>query len=72
VSGAIDTGFLDAEGDTIRARLIGDPPSVVKEIAADARRAGPVGSGADRRASPFGPADNGGTDPWTSLRNARV
>jgi acetyl-CoA carboxylase biotin carboxylase subunit len=67
VSGSIDTGFLDAEGDAMRARLLGEPPSVVQEIAAAART--------DRRAGPFGPAGTSeptSTDPWTSLRDARV
>src|SRR5687767_8856168 len=73
VAGAIDTGFLDAEGDAIRARLSGETPAVVEAVAAAARvsgRVGPVGPPTDRRAGPFGPAD--GTDPWTSLRGARV
>src|SRR5262245_19829983 len=43
VSGSIDTGFLDAEGDAIRSRLITEPPAVVQKIAAAARRAGPSG-----------------------------
>ena len=73
VAGAIDTGFLDAEGDAIRARLSGETPAVVEAVAAAARvsgRAGPFGAATDRGAGPFGPAD--GTDPWTSLRGARV
>jgi acetyl-CoA carboxylase biotin carboxylase subunit len=81
VAGSIDTGFLDNEGDAIRARVsVGIPPSV-EAVAAAVRRAGTVepSAAADRRAGPFGPADRGagpfgpaGTDPWTSLRGARV
>ena len=73
VAGAIDTGFLDAEGDAIRARLSDETPAVVEAVAAAARvsgRAGPFGAATDRRAGPLGPADD--TDPWTSLRGARV
>ena len=62
VAGAIDTGFLDAEGDAIRAQLSGETPAVVEAVAAAARVSG--------RAGPVGPADD--TDPWTSLRGARV
>ena len=71
IAGSIDTGFLDKEGDAIRARVsVGIPPSV-EAVAAAARRAGTVepSGAADRRAGPFGPA---ATDPWTSLRGARV
>jgi acetyl/propionyl-CoA carboxylase alpha subunit len=70
VAGALDTGFLDAEGDAIRARLRDEAPPVVQELAAAARatgRAGPVG--------PAGPAEKTGPaalDPWTSQRGARV
>jgi acetyl/propionyl-CoA carboxylase alpha subunit len=68
VSGSIDTGFLDAEGDAIRARLIGEPPPVVEAIAAAARGTEARGAG------PSGPAGTRRTniDPWTSLRDARV
>jgi acetyl/propionyl-CoA carboxylase alpha subunit len=62
VAGSIDTGFLDEEGEAIRARLSGETPVVVEAIAAAARVSG--------RAGPFGPAED--TDPWTSLRGARV
>ena len=62
VAGSIDTGFLDEEGEAIRARLSGETPVVVEAIAAAARVSG--------RAGPFRPADD--TDPWTSLRGARV
>jgi len=62
VAGSIDTGFLDEEGDAIRARLSGETPAVIEAIAAVARTS--------RRVGPFRPADD--TDPWTSLRGARV
>jgi acetyl-CoA carboxylase biotin carboxylase subunit len=73
VVGSIDTGFLDEEGDAIRSRLSVEPPAIVKAVAAAARvsgRAGPFGAASDRRAGPLGPADD--SDPWTSLRGARV
>ena len=65
VAGNVDTGFLDAEGDAIRARLSPTPPPEVIAVAAAARathatpssRAGSVSSGAD---------------PWSVLRGARV
>ena len=70
IAGALDTHFLDTEGDTIRARLSGDTPAIVDAVAAAARA---------RRAGPFGPAERSGpadtpagADPWTSLRGARV
>jgi acetyl-CoA carboxylase biotin carboxylase subunit len=62
VSGALDTGFLDAEGDAIREQLREETPQAVLAVAAAARAAG-------SRAGPFGPA---GTDPWTALRGTRV
>jgi len=74
IAGSLDTGFLDAEGDAIRARLGSETPAIVETVAAAARtgRAGPFGpAGGD----PIGRADNDGpavTDPWTSLRGARV
>jgi len=73
IAGSIDTGFLDKEGDAIRARLNVETPSSIEAVAAAARSAG---SQAGRRAGPFGPANPSGpadtTDPWTSLRGARV
>jgi acetyl-CoA carboxylase biotin carboxylase subunit len=71
IAGSIDTGFLDKEGDAIRERLSLETPSSVEAVAAAARKAGPPGPGAtDRSAGPSGRA--GTTDPWTSLRDARV
>jgi acetyl-CoA carboxylase biotin carboxylase subunit len=70
IDGSIDTGFLDTEGEAIRARLSGETPAVVEAVAAAAR--------ATRRAGPFGPADGPSApadktpDPWASLRGARV
>jgi acetyl-CoA/propionyl-CoA carboxylase biotin carboxyl carrier protein len=73
IAGSIDTGFLDKEGDAIRARLNVETPSSIEAVAAAARSAG---SQAGRRAGPSGPANPSGpadtTDPWTSLRGARV
>ena len=66
ISGDIDTGFLDAEGDVIRAGLSAEPPREIAAIAAAARAEGAFASGARR-----GPAPRG-DDPWTSLGGLRV
>jgi acetyl/propionyl-CoA carboxylase alpha subunit len=68
-AGSIDTGFLDAEGDAIRARLSENPPPVVAEIAAAVRSADTGRAGPSGTAGTSGP---GATDPWTSLRDTRV
>jgi acetyl-CoA carboxylase biotin carboxylase subunit len=73
VSGALDTGFLDAEGDALREQLREETPAAVLAVAAAARAEG-------RRAGPSGlagtgPAGNGPAhdiDPWTVLRGTRV
>ena len=65
VAGTVDTGFLDAEGDAMRARLSSDPSPEAIAVAAAARASGataPRGGG--------GRANN--IDPWSSLRGARV
>ena len=66
VSGNIDTGLLDADGDAIRARLSPSPSPEAVAVAAAARAAGPP---ATTRSSAAGAAN---IDPWSSLRNARV
>jgi len=66
VSGNIDTGLLDADGDAIRARLSSSPSPEAVAVAAAARAAGPP---ATTRSSAAGAAN---TDPWSSLRGARV
>jgi acetyl-CoA carboxylase biotin carboxylase subunit len=63
VSGSIDTGFLDSEGDAIRARLNGEPSPVVRAVAEAART---------QVTSPTARRDTGGFDPWSSSRGARV
>jgi acetyl/propionyl-CoA carboxylase alpha subunit len=63
IAGSLDTGFLDADGEAIRARLGDDPPPAVEVVAAAARATG--------RTGPSGPARTN-VDPWTSLRGARV
>ena len=68
VSGSIDTGFLDTERTAIRARLSTETPAVVEGIAATARTAG--GAGPFKPA--IGPSGPAASDPWTSLRGARV
>jgi acetyl/propionyl-CoA carboxylase alpha subunit len=72
VAGSLDTGFLDAEGDAIRARLREEAPPVVQAVAAAARasRAGPSGPAGTRNPEPG--TRNRAPDPWTSLRGARV
>jgi acetyl-CoA carboxylase biotin carboxylase subunit len=72
VAGSIDTGFLDEEGDAIRARLSVEPPAIVEAVAAAARVSGRVGPFGPAGSSPLGPAGGTTTDPWTSLRGARV
>jgi acetyl/propionyl-CoA carboxylase alpha subunit len=74
IAGSIDTGFLDAEGDAIRSHLRNEAPAVVEAIAGAARRAGAVGPtrpGSFGRGATSEPAGTA-TDPWTSLRGARV
>ncbi len=66
VSGNIDTGFLDAEGDAIRARLSSSPSPEVVAVAAAARAAGTTA------AARSGAARVDDIDPWSSLRGARV
>ena len=71
VRGDVTTGFLDAEGDALSARVAAEPSSDVLAIAAavamtpDAGAAGLSGSGkaGDGTESP---------DPWTTLRGVRV
>jgi acetyl-CoA carboxylase biotin carboxylase subunit len=65
IAGEIDTGFLDTEGDAIRARLRDEVPAAVQAIAAAVRDTRPAAFTSGR-----GPA--GPDDPWTSLRGARV
>jgi acetyl/propionyl-CoA carboxylase alpha subunit len=65
IAGNIDTGFLDVEGDAIRARLSPAPTPEARAVAAAALSAG--GAPAARRGS-----NANSVDPWWSLRNARV
>jgi acetyl/propionyl-CoA carboxylase alpha subunit len=60
IAGAIDTGFLDAEADSLRARLIAEAPPEALAVAAA------VGD-----AAPPGPP-SAGSDPWSSLRDVRL
>jgi len=64
VAGNIDTGFLDAEGDAIRARLSSSPSPDVVAVAEAARAAGTAVTARGARADTI--------DPWSSLRGARV
>jgi acetyl-CoA carboxylase biotin carboxylase subunit len=64
IAGNVDTGFLDAEGDTIRARLSSSPSPAVVAVAAAARAVGPTVAARGARADSI--------DPWSSLRGVRV
>ena len=66
VSGDIDTGFLDAEGDAIRSGLPSTPPPEALAIAAFARTEGPSLTSSRRGGAVPG------IDPWSTLRGARV
>jgi acetyl-CoA carboxylase biotin carboxylase subunit len=66
VAGAIDTAFLDSEGDAIRARLSSPAPPEIALIADAARAPGTLPA----RVAHAG--QSSGIDPWTSLRGARV
>jgi acetyl-CoA/propionyl-CoA carboxylase biotin carboxyl carrier protein len=61
ISGAIDTRFLDAEADALRARLAGEPSSEALAVAAAVSQAIP-----QQRTSAAV------TDPWSSLRDVRL
>jgi acetyl/propionyl-CoA carboxylase alpha subunit len=65
ISGALDTGFLDAEGETIRGRLRDEAPAAVHAVAAAVRATGSTVVAREHGRSTPG-------DPWTSLRGARV
>jgi len=71
IAGAIDTGFLEAAGAAIRARLGRETPAAVDAVARAARSAGPSRPAAGRGARSLAPAAVA-IDPWTSLRGARV
>jgi acetyl-CoA carboxylase biotin carboxylase subunit len=65
IASEIDTGFLDAEGDAIRARLSSTPTADVIAIAAAARASGTaLGARPGSTRTPI--------DPWSSLRGSRV
>jgi acetyl/propionyl-CoA carboxylase alpha subunit len=64
IAGELDTGFLDAEGDAIRARLTYDATPAVLAITAAARSVRLHPDHAQRSSA--------GLDPWISLRGARV
>ena len=64
ISGNVNTGFLDVEGEAIRARLSSSPPPEALAVATAARADGasPVARGSFETR----------LDPWSSLRGARV
>jgi acetyl/propionyl-CoA carboxylase alpha subunit len=64
ISGNVDTGFLDVEGEAIRARLSSSPPPEALAVATAARADG---------ASPVAHRSfETRADPWSSLKGARV
>jgi acetyl-CoA carboxylase biotin carboxylase subunit len=84
ISGDLDTGFLDTEGASLRARLSDDPPPDALAVAASGpAEAGPHDSTAASSSevsagSDVGAGSNVGagfsrpeTDPWTTLRGWR-
>jgi 3-methylcrotonyl-CoA carboxylase alpha subunit len=64
ISGNVDTGFLDAEGEAIRAGLSSSPPPEALAVVTAAR--------ADGTSPVPRSALETGVDPWSSLRGARV
>jgi len=60
VAGEIDTGWLDREGDQIRAAAASEPDALVQEIAAAARGASRVDTAVNT------------PDPWERLQGVRV
>jgi acetyl/propionyl-CoA carboxylase alpha subunit len=66
IAGDVDTGFLDTEGDAIRARLSAPPPAEVAAVAGYIR-AGQTTSGFIRQG-----ALASDMDPWSSLKGTRV
>jgi len=60
VAGAVDTGFLDAEADSLRVRLLADAPPEARAVAA-------LVGDTTRPARP-----SVGNDPWSSLRDVRL
>jgi acetyl-CoA/propionyl-CoA carboxylase biotin carboxyl carrier protein len=60
IAGAIDTQFLDAEGDALRARLTVEPPAEAHAIAAAIAEA------------PHGGQTSVAHDPWAALRDTRL
>ena len=65
VTGDVDTGFLEAEADSLPARSEGDPPPAVVAVAAAVESATATTTSA-------GVAGGRRPDPWLSLRGTRV
>jgi acetyl/propionyl-CoA carboxylase alpha subunit len=72
VSGDIDTGFLDGEGDRLRDRLAVEPSDAVRAVAVVARARGPAATGPRSSTAGSSMRSVNDVDPWTSLRDARV
>ena len=65
VAGDVDTGFLEAEADSLPARSEADPPPAVVAVAAAVESATATSTAA-------GVASSRRPDPWLSLRGTRV
>ena len=66
ISGDIDTRFLEAEGNDLRARLTADPTAEVQAVAAASATTGPGDAVRPTHDAPQA------ADPWVSLRGVRV
>jgi acetyl-CoA carboxylase biotin carboxylase subunit len=66
ISGDVDTRFLDAEGDVLRARLAAEASVDVQAVAAAVAKIGPAATLRSSRAAPDA------VDPWVSLRGVHV
>ena len=66
VAGELDTRFLDAEADVLRAKLVTEPPAEAVAVATA------LGSGAPMQSSATTAAGTTAADPWATLQGWRV
>ena len=66
VAGDLDTRFLDAEADALRAKLVTEPPAEAVALATA------LGAGAAMQPSATAAAGTTAFDPWVTLRGWRV
>ncbi|MGH9349464.1 MAG: hypothetical protein ACRD26_19610, partial [Vicinamibacterales bacterium] len=62
IAGDVDTGFLDAEGEALRASLNGEPPAEAVLVAQVAHDSEPAAAGGSQAAA---------SDPWATLKGWR-